>query len=216
MILDQLFTQDALDLTETSDYARRREREEAIISGQKPERRRQPAQTSDYARRREQEKKQEQGVTKGKLQEAGTRQGALNTVQQLYQQIQRGGSATDLDVWKRMMAALQRKYKITDQEAAGQSSQQQTGAGTTPPPGGQQSNRQQPPPPPPGGQQSTRQQPPPPPPGGQSGAGGADWWKQMNQQHGFAQAPNAANPNWFNQHMAASQRMMQEIGRAHV
>ena len=33
----------------TSDYARRREREEAIISGQKPARRRQPAQTSDYA-----------------------------------------------------------------------------------------------------------------------------------------------------------------------
>ena len=69
----------------------------------------------------------EQAVSEGYLQEAGTRQGALNTVQQLYQQIQRGGSATDLDVWKRMMAALQRKYKITDQEAAGQSSQQQIG-----------------------------------------------------------------------------------------
>ena len=45
------------DVSETSDYFRRREREEAIISGQKPARKKQPAQTSDYARRREQEKK---------------------------------------------------------------------------------------------------------------------------------------------------------------
>ena len=50
------------DVTETSDYFRRREREEAIISGQKPARKKQPAQTSDYARRREQEKKAEKGV----------------------------------------------------------------------------------------------------------------------------------------------------------
>jgi LysM repeat protein len=46
------------DLSETSDYARRREREEKIISGQKPARKKAPAQTSDYARRREQQKKQ--------------------------------------------------------------------------------------------------------------------------------------------------------------
>ena len=54
---------DALDIlkksgvAETSDYSRRREREEAIISGKKPTRKKAPAQTSDYARRREQEKK---------------------------------------------------------------------------------------------------------------------------------------------------------------
>lgn len=46
------------DLSETSDYARRREREEAIISGKKPARKKAPAQTSDYAKRREQQKKQ--------------------------------------------------------------------------------------------------------------------------------------------------------------
>ena len=51
------------DIEETSDYFRRREREEAIISGKKPARKKQPAQTSDYARRREQEKKQ--GVAEG-------------------------------------------------------------------------------------------------------------------------------------------------------
>jgi len=43
---------------ETSDYFRRREREEAIISGKKPARKKSPAQTSDYAKRREQEKNQ--------------------------------------------------------------------------------------------------------------------------------------------------------------
>ena len=53
------------DVTETSDYFRRREREEAIISGQKPARKKQPTQTSDYARRREQEKKAEKGVAEG-------------------------------------------------------------------------------------------------------------------------------------------------------
>ena len=53
------------DVSETSDYFRRREREEAIISGQKPPRKKQPAQTSDYARRREQEKKAEKGVAEG-------------------------------------------------------------------------------------------------------------------------------------------------------
>jgi hypothetical protein len=52
-------------VAETSDYFRRREREEAIISGQKPARKKQPAQTSDYARRREQEKKSEKGVAEG-------------------------------------------------------------------------------------------------------------------------------------------------------
>jgi len=56
-------------ISETSDYFRRREREEAIISGQKPARKKQPAQTSDYARRREQEKKAEKGVAEGLLAE---------------------------------------------------------------------------------------------------------------------------------------------------
>ena len=56
-------------VSETSDYFRRREREEAIISGQKPARKKQPAQTSDYARRREQEKKAEKGVAEGLLAE---------------------------------------------------------------------------------------------------------------------------------------------------
>jgi hypothetical protein len=49
-------------VAETSDYFRRREREEAIISGKKPARKKPPAQTSDYARRRAQEKKAEQDV----------------------------------------------------------------------------------------------------------------------------------------------------------
>ena len=44
-------------VAETSDYSRRREREEDIISGKRPARQRTPAQTSDYARRRAQEKK---------------------------------------------------------------------------------------------------------------------------------------------------------------
>ena len=58
--------QDKLGVAETSDYFRRREREEAIISGQKPARKKQPAQTSDYARRREQEKKAEKGVAESR------------------------------------------------------------------------------------------------------------------------------------------------------
>lgn len=44
---------------ESNDYFRRREREEDIISGKRPARKRAPAQTSDYAKRREQEKKQD-------------------------------------------------------------------------------------------------------------------------------------------------------------
>ena len=43
---------------ETSDYFRRRQREEEIISGKRTPRKKHPAQTSDYARRREQEKNQ--------------------------------------------------------------------------------------------------------------------------------------------------------------
>ena len=50
-------------VAETSDYFRRRRREESIISGEKPARKKQPAQTSDYANRREQEKKK--GVAEG-------------------------------------------------------------------------------------------------------------------------------------------------------
>ena len=52
-------------VAETSDYFRRREREEGIISGKRPARKKAPAQTSDYAKRREQEKKAEQGVAEG-------------------------------------------------------------------------------------------------------------------------------------------------------
>ncbi len=52
-------------VAETSDYFRRREREEGIISGKRPARKKAPAQTSDYAKRREQEKKAEQGVREG-------------------------------------------------------------------------------------------------------------------------------------------------------
>ena len=53
---------DEQGVVETSDYARRRKREEAIISGEKPPRKKQAPQTSDYARRRAQEKAKEQGV----------------------------------------------------------------------------------------------------------------------------------------------------------
>jgi len=66
MLLDQLFNRTS-GVAETSDYARRREREEAIISGKKPPRKKQPAQTSDYARRRAQEKAKDQGVAKGSV-----------------------------------------------------------------------------------------------------------------------------------------------------
>lgn len=59
-------------VAETSDYFRRREREEAVISGKKPARKRAPAQTSDYARRREQEKKtsMSEGVTSPEIKQA--------------------------------------------------------------------------------------------------------------------------------------------------
>jgi len=43
--------------SQTSGYFRRREREEKIISGEKPARKRQPSQTSGYFRRREREEK---------------------------------------------------------------------------------------------------------------------------------------------------------------
>lgn len=62
----KLHKEEAQGVAETSDYFRRREREEAIISGQKPARKKQPAQTSDYARRREQENK-----AKERVEEAG-------------------------------------------------------------------------------------------------------------------------------------------------
>lgn len=52
---------------ETSDYMRRRQREEDIISGKRPARKKAPAQTSDYAKRRAQEKKQ--GLSEGKVKE---------------------------------------------------------------------------------------------------------------------------------------------------
>lgn len=55
----------AREITETTDYFRRREREEKIISGEKPARKKQPSRTSDYARRREQERKKEEGVAEG-------------------------------------------------------------------------------------------------------------------------------------------------------
>lgn len=46
-------------VAEASDYFRRRQREEDIISGKKPARKKAPAQTSDYTKRREKEKKNE-------------------------------------------------------------------------------------------------------------------------------------------------------------
>ncbi len=52
------------DIMEVNDYFKRRQREEDIISGKKPARKKAPAKTSDYAKRREQEKKEE-GVTEG-------------------------------------------------------------------------------------------------------------------------------------------------------
>jgi preprotein translocase subunit YajC len=57
------------DISENSDYFRRRKGEEDIISGKKPGRKRAPTQTSDYARRREQEKAKEQGVAENRFDE---------------------------------------------------------------------------------------------------------------------------------------------------
>lgn len=49
-------------VNESSDYARRRQREEDIISGKKPARKKAPAQTSDYAKRRAKEKANESSL----------------------------------------------------------------------------------------------------------------------------------------------------------
>jgi hypothetical protein len=144
------------------------------------------------------------------ISEAGTRAGALNSATQLKKEIEAGQGKRpqhEIDNLRRMMNALMRKYKINPEELnSPQSSQQRTQP--PPPPGGQQQ--------PPGGQQGQQsagpnwwqqasQQQPPPPPGAQQ----AHWNQQMNQQYGFPQQPNAADPNWFNQHMAASNKMAQ-------
>ena len=64
-------------VAETSDYSRRREREEEIISGKKPARKKSPAQTSDYNRRREQERK------------AGVREGAETATEDVISTVKR-------------------------------------------------------------------------------------------------------------------------------
>jgi hypothetical protein len=58
---------DETNVLEINDYFRRRQREEDIISGKKPARKRAPAQTSDYAKRREKEKKAEQSMAEGSM-----------------------------------------------------------------------------------------------------------------------------------------------------
>lgn len=47
------------------------------------------------------------------IREAGTREGALNTVKQLYLAIKKGDIPSELDLLKRQMKALMRKYNIT-------------------------------------------------------------------------------------------------------
>ena len=142
----------------------------------------------------------EQGVA-----EAGTRAGALNSATQLKKEIEAGQGkrpAHEIDNLRRMMNALMRKYSIKPEELnSAQSSQQRTQP--PPPPGGHQGQQT---PPPPGGQQQRTQ--PPPPPGGQQTSAGPGFDK-MNQSYGFSKTPNAADPNWANQHMAASNKMMQ-------
>lgn len=54
---------------EASDYMRRRQREEDIISGKKPARKKKPAQTSDYAKRRAKEKANESAIAMRAIEE---------------------------------------------------------------------------------------------------------------------------------------------------
>jgi hypothetical protein len=94
------------------------------------------------------EQVKEQDVTEGSekenVEEAGTRAGALNTAQQLYKAIQnsKGKPQHEIDLLKRQLNALARKYQLKPEEytaSGNQQSQQQYYGG-----------RQQPPPPPPG------------------------------------------------------------------
>ena len=157
------------------------------------------------------------------IEEAGTRAGALNTAQQLYKAIQssKGKPQHEIDLLQRQLNALARKYQLKPEEytaGANQQSQQQAG--------GQQ--RQQPPPPPPGGQQAGQQN---------ANQQQSNWWQQQYEKHygQNAQQQQQANPdsiwnpawaakqqaayrqnggqgidpNWAQNHMNASAKMMQ-------
>jgi len=144
-----------------------------------------------------------EGSEKENVEEAGTRAGALNTAQQLYKAIQnsKGKPQHEIDLLKRQLNALARKYQLKPEEytaSGNQQSQQQYYGGRQqpPPPPPGSGGRQQPPPPPPGS--GGRQQPPPPPPG----SGGR---QAQPNPHGF---PHPGDPDWFNKHMAASANMM--------
>ena len=111
-----------------------------------------------------------EGINPKGLNEAGDRIGAINTAAQLKKAIAAGkGQPYEIDLLKRQLAALVRKYKISPEELNN-------------PNIGNRSR--QPPPPPPGGQQrSQQQQPPPPPPHGNSQppVGSKEWWDQNNK-----------------------------------
>ena len=107
-------------VAETSDYFRRREREEAIIGGQKPARKKQPAQTSDYARRREQEKKAEKGVAEGRRDRDGGWDGTMgweerNPLYSREEEPQPRAQTRDDDEPKMSLADLAKK-QMRDQE----------------------------------------------------------------------------------------------------
>ena len=158
------------------------------------------------------------------IEEAGTRAGALNTAQQLYKAIQssKGKPQHEIDLLQRQLNALARKYQLKPEEytaGANQQSQQQAGG---------QQQRQQPPPPPPGGQQAGQQN---------ANQQQSNWWQQQYEKHygQNAQQQQQANPdsiwnpawaakqqaayrqnggqgidpNWAQNHMNASAKMMQ-------
>ena len=156
------------------------------------------------------------------LEEAGTRAGALNTAQQLYKAIQssKGKPQHEIDLLQRQLNALARKYQLKPEEYTAGANQQQAG-------GQQQRQQPPPPPPPPGGQQAGQQN------ANQQG----NWWQQQYEKHygQNAQQQQQANPdniwnpqwaakqqaayranggkgldpNWAQQHMDASAKMMQ-------
>ena len=126
------------------------------------------------------------------LNEAGDRAGAINTAAQLRKAIAAGkGQPHEIDLLKRQMNALVRKYNITPEELGD-------------PNIGNKNRQQPPPPPPPGGQQRTQQ--PPPPPGGQQNAGGGyDWDKHMKNSENAVKAAMAKSENAVNAAMAKSE-----------
>ena len=174
---------------------------------------------------------QKAGKKPKQVDEAGTRDGALNTAQQLYKEIQAGKGKRqqhEIDLLQRQLNALVRKYQLRPDEytaSAGQQSQKQ--------------QRQQPPPPPPGGQQAGQQS---------ANQQQGNWWQQQYEKHYGQNAqqqqqanpdniwnpawaakqqaayrqnnppqpppnpngfPNPGDPNWAAKHMAASANMMQ-------